>query len=114
MPPNDEPVEAGSSSAPDLQILGDEITLQPSGYVEPEGGHEGKEQALMHQFASFRAEPLQYDPPGNTYPEPSAQELTCHATDSCEKYHYTFPVKAGELTTMLLANQFSTLVSRRT
>ncbi|KAG8417923.1 hypothetical protein J3458_005375 [Metarhizium acridum] len=60
MPPNDEPAEAGSSSAPDLQILGDEITLQPSGYVEPEGGHEGKEEALLNQFASFRAEPLQF------------------------------------------------------
>ncbi|KID76529.1 Dihydroxyacetone phosphate acyltransferase [Metarhizium brunneum] len=60
MPPNDEPADAGSSSAPDLQILGDEITLQPSGYVEPEGGHEGKEEALLNQFASFRAEPLQF------------------------------------------------------
>ena len=59
MPPNEDPVDTASSSAPDLQILGDEITLQPSGYVEPEGGIEGKEQALMNQFASFRAEPLQ-------------------------------------------------------
>jgi hypothetical protein len=45
-------------SAPDLQILGDEITLQPSGFVEPEGAGD-QEKALMHQFASFRAEPLQ-------------------------------------------------------
>ncbi|KHN99339.1 Phospholipid/glycerol acyltransferase [Metarhizium album ARSEF 1941] len=60
MPSSDDPPEAGSSSAPDLQILGDEITLQPSGYVAPEGGHEGKEEALMNQFASFRAEPLQF------------------------------------------------------
>ncbi|GAO17356.1 uncharacterized protein UV8b_00214 [Ustilaginoidea virens] len=62
-PSNQEPVpppDAGSSSAPDLQILGDEITLQPSGFVEPERGQEGKEEALMHQFASFRTEPLQF------------------------------------------------------
>ena len=57
---NDDAIDA-SGSAPDLQILGDEVTLQPSGYVEPpqKGGDEGKEQALMAQFASFRAEPLQ-------------------------------------------------------
>lgn len=51
--------DPSSNSAPDLQILGDEITLQPSGFVEPEGAGD-QEKALMHQFASFRAEPLQY------------------------------------------------------
>ncbi|OAQ74915.1 acyltransferase [Purpureocillium lilacinum] len=56
----DDTFDSASGSAPDLQILGDEITLQPSGYVEPQGGIEGKEQALMHQFASFRSEPLQF------------------------------------------------------
>ncbi|KAK2594591.1 hypothetical protein QQS21_007676 [Conoideocrella luteorostrata] len=60
MAPNDETAEASGNSAPDLQILGDEITLQPSGYVEPEGSLEGKEEALMNQFASFRTEPLQF------------------------------------------------------
>ncbi|PHH60936.1 hypothetical protein CDD81_1047 [Ophiocordyceps australis] len=53
--------DAANDSAPDLQILGDEITLQPSGYVRPQGVvQEGKEEALLHQFASFRAEPLQF------------------------------------------------------
>lgn len=57
---DDDLSEQTTSSAPDLQILGDEITLQPSGYVEPEVvTSEGKEEALMNQFASFRAEPLQ-------------------------------------------------------
>lgn len=57
---DDDLSEQTTSSAPDLQILGDEITLQPSGYVEPEVvTPEGKEEALMNQFASFRAEPLQ-------------------------------------------------------
>ncbi|POR34729.1 Glycerol-3-phosphate acyltransferase [Tolypocladium paradoxum] len=61
MPNSDDSFDPASSSAPDLQILGDEITLQPSGYVEPQGvAHEGKEQALLNQFASFRAEPLQF------------------------------------------------------
>lgn len=56
----DDHNDAASSSAPDLQILGDEITLQPSGYVEPSKiADEGKEEALMDKFASFRSEPLQ-------------------------------------------------------
>lgn len=61
-PSNDSssPVDSAGSRAPDLQILGDEVTLQPSGYVEPsDEAVEDKERALMNQFASFRAEPLQ-------------------------------------------------------
>lgn len=44
-------------SAPDLQILGDKITLQPSGFVEPRKDEE--EEALMKQMSRFRSEPLQ-------------------------------------------------------
>lgn len=55
---DDDPLESSSDSPPDLKILGDEITLQPGGYVEP-AVVEGKEEALMYQFASFRAKPLQ-------------------------------------------------------
>lgn len=55
----DDSSEQTNSSAPDLQILGDEITFQPSGYVKNEQS-DGKEEALMNQFASFRSEPLQY------------------------------------------------------
>jgi hypothetical protein len=48
------------SSAPDLQILGDEITLQPSGYVEPPNARTfEREEALMKHMARFRSEPLQ-------------------------------------------------------
>ncbi|KAK3292107.1 uncharacterized protein B0H64DRAFT_364754 [Chaetomium fimeti] len=47
-------------SAPDLRILGDRITLQPSGFVEPEHTGEGKEQALMKNMARFRSEPLRF------------------------------------------------------
>lgn len=51
---------APSDSAPDLQILGDEITLQPSGYFEPSTRKDEKEEALMENMARFRSEPLQY------------------------------------------------------
>ncbi|EAQ88378.1 hypothetical protein CHGG_04997 [Chaetomium globosum CBS 148.51] len=47
-------------SAPDLRILGDRITLQPSGFVEPEHTGEGKEEALMKNMARFRSEPLRF------------------------------------------------------
>jgi hypothetical protein len=48
-------------SAPDLKILGDQITLQPSGYVEPAGSarSDEKEEPLMKHMAHFRSEPLQ-------------------------------------------------------
>jgi hypothetical protein len=55
--------DSPDTSAPDLQILGDEITLQPSGYVEPPKSQKDfdKEEALMQHYARFRSEPLQYD-----------------------------------------------------
>ncbi|KAI0466015.1 acyltransferase-domain-containing protein [Xylaria cf. heliscus] len=46
-------------SAPDLQILGDQITLQPRSYVETRRpGHD--EGALMQNMARFRSEPLRF------------------------------------------------------
>lgn len=68
---------ASRDSAPDLQILGDQITLQPSGYVEPPSSAQAQQQqhqhqhqhhhqqqqeeeALMKQTAHFRSEPLQF------------------------------------------------------
>lgn len=54
-------------SAPDLKILGDKITLQPSGYVEPPTSpaaaapaQRQEEEALMKHTAHFRSEPLQF------------------------------------------------------
>ncbi|KAL2159496.1 hypothetical protein VTH06DRAFT_2501 [Thermothelomyces fergusii] len=55
MPPDDR-----RDSAPDLRILGDRITLQPSGYVEPALPEDGKEEPLMKNTARFRSEPLRF------------------------------------------------------
>lgn len=64
--------DAPRDSAPDLRILGDRITLQPSGYVEPPNAThasrvpnvhddaEAEEEALMKHTANFRSEPLQF------------------------------------------------------
>ncbi|KAK2614739.1 hypothetical protein N8I77_001544 [Diaporthe amygdali] len=72
---NGDDDNASRDSAPDLQILGDQITLQPSGYVEPPVPHPShavhdatvdddaeaeKEEALMKHTAHFRSEPLQF------------------------------------------------------
>jgi hypothetical protein len=50
--------EAQRTSAPDLDILGDQVILHPSGFIEPpqEGG---KEQALMQHGGRFRESPLE-------------------------------------------------------
>jgi len=57
------PTKDRHDSAPDLRILGDRITLQPSGFVESlpkDTGEDGREEALMKNMARFRSEPLQY------------------------------------------------------
>lgn len=51
------------TSAPDLEILGDQVTLHPSGYIEPperkqDGGD--KERNLVEHMARFRSSPLEY------------------------------------------------------
>ena len=55
----DDDDNATRDEAPDLKILGDEITFQPSG-VEPSEGQDGKEEALMKPLGRFRTEPLQF------------------------------------------------------
>ncbi len=51
--------EDGSArdEAPDLKILGDQITFQPSG-VEPAGKDEEKDGPLMKPLGRFRSDPL--------------------------------------------------------
>lgn len=51
-----------SDSAPDLEILGDQVTLHPSGYTEPPEREDGKERVLMEHMARFRTNPLNVSP----------------------------------------------------
>lgn len=46
-----------STSAPDLEILGDKVELHPRGYIEQDGH---KERVLMEQTAKFRSSPLEF------------------------------------------------------
>jgi len=55
------PSEGTSPSAPDLDILGDQVTIHPTGYVEPPTpNHEGQERNLVEHMARFRESPLDF------------------------------------------------------
>jgi hypothetical protein len=48
-------------SAPDLDILGDQITIHPSGYVDPQSSQDANpEQNLVEHMARFRESPLDF------------------------------------------------------
>lgn len=48
-------------SAPDLDILGDQVTIHPAGYVQPPAAlQEGKEQNLVEHMARFRESPFDF------------------------------------------------------
>lgn len=49
------------SSAPDLDILGDQITIHPGGYVEPPSTqHDSPERNLVEHMVRFRESPLDF------------------------------------------------------
>lgn len=54
--------DSSHNSAPDLDILGDQVTLHPSGYIEELKSQqdEGNEHNLVENTASFRSNPLEY------------------------------------------------------
>ncbi|TGO38704.1 hypothetical protein BHYA_0069g00240 [Botrytis hyacinthi] len=59
---DNKPSSPPMTSAPDLEILGDQVTLHPSGYIEPpERPHDGeKERNLVEHMARFRSSPLEF------------------------------------------------------
>ena len=59
MPP--PKIESSRASAPDLDILGDQVTIHPTGYVEPPASQdEGHERNLVEHMARFRESPLDF------------------------------------------------------
>lgn len=49
-----------STSAPDLDILGDQVTIHPTGYFELPSKNEGQERNLVEHMARFRESPLDF------------------------------------------------------
>ncbi|KAL6719200.1 hypothetical protein ACLMJK_003437 [Lecanora helva] len=55
------PSEGSPTSAPDLDILGDQVTIHPSGYIEPPSSQDGgQEKNLVEHMARFRESPLDF------------------------------------------------------
>jgi hypothetical protein len=109
----DNNTEDRHDAAPDLRILGDRITLQPSGYVEPAGVvSEGKEEALMKNMARFRSEPLRYVILCSSLHHPNMQADIAPA--SSVKCPSMFRGRAGALMTTPSASPSSTRASRTT
>ncbi|KAL9127749.1 MAG: hypothetical protein Q9217_003432 [Psora testacea] len=48
------------ASAPDLDILGDQVTIHPGGYVEPLSKLKDRERNLVEHMARFRESPLDF------------------------------------------------------
>ncbi|KAL8647937.1 MAG: hypothetical protein Q9210_005264 [Variospora velana] len=59
MPPTD-PEAPPQPSAPDLEILGDQVTIHPGGYVEPPTQDDAPERNLVEHMARFRESPLDF------------------------------------------------------
>ena len=55
------PSEGSPASAPDLDILGEQVTIHPTGYIDPPvSKHESYERNLVEHMARFRESPLDF------------------------------------------------------
>jgi hypothetical protein len=59
--PKGSAIDDPKNSAPDLELLGDQVTFQPRGYIEPlQSSEDGdKERNLVEHMARFRTSPLE-------------------------------------------------------
>ena len=58
---SDPKPSSARNSAPDLDILGDQVTIHPAGYVQPPVvGDGGQERNLVEHMARFRESPLDF------------------------------------------------------
>ncbi|KAI0022510.1 acyltransferase [Xylariomycetidae sp. FL0641] len=101
-------------SAPDLQILGDQITLQPRSYVETRR-HEGEqEEALMHNMARFRSEPLQFLREVSLYVSGTGWRAYDNVIGQPIFYSgFSEQMKNSVVSTPLLQNRISQLAAKR-
>lgn len=102
-------------SAPDLDILGDQITLHPGGYVEPQSGkHDVEERNLVEHMARFRDSPFDF-----------LREVTLHVSGTGWRAYddfigqpifykgFTEHMKAAVLRTPMLNSRIEELAQRR-
>ena len=112
------PSEKGSNaspSAPDLDILGDQITIHPGGYGEPAStSNEAPERNLVEQMARFREAPLEF-----------LREVSLHVSGTGWRAYDDFigqpiyyrgfsdRIKAAVLRTPILKKQIASLAAQR-
>lgn len=102
-------------SAPDLEILGDQITIHPGGYGEPAStSKEAPERNLVEQMARFREAPLEF-----------LREVSLHVSGTGWRAYDDFigqPIfyrgfsdrmKAAVLKTPILKKQIESLAAQR-
>lgn len=55
------PAHSHSASAPDISIIGGDVSIHPAGYTEdPSRPHEGEERNLIEQMSRFRSSPIDF------------------------------------------------------
>lgn len=104
-----------TSSAPDLEILGDQITIHPGGYGEPAStSNEAPERNLVEQMARFRDAPLEF-----------LREVSLHVSGTGWRAYDDFigqpiyyrgfsdRIKAAVLRTPILKKQIASLAAQR-
>ena len=102
-------------SAPDLDILGEQVTIHPAGYVEPpSAGSEGHERNLVEHMARFRESPFDF-----------LREVSLHVSGSGWRAYdsvigqpifyngFTDNMKAAVMRTPMLKGRFEELATKR-
>lgn len=103
------------ASAPDLEILGDQITIHPGGYGEPApASNEAPERNLVEHMVRFREAPLEF-----------LREVSLHVSGTGWRAYDDFigqpifyrgfsdQMKAAVLRTPMLKNRIESLASQR-
>ncbi|KAL9585851.1 MAG: hypothetical protein Q9203_004079 [Teloschistes exilis] len=102
------------ASAPDLDILGDQVTIHPGGYVEPPQPHDVSERNLVEHMARFRESPFDF-----------LREISLHVSGTGWRAYDNFigqPIyypgfsenmKAAVMSTPMLQHRIQELAERR-
>ncbi|KAI9787231.1 MAG: hypothetical protein M1839_003467 [Geoglossum umbratile] len=103
------------TSAPDLDILGDQVKIHPGGYIEPPAERDGShERNLVENMARFRESPLDF-----------LREVSLHVSGTGWRAYddivgqpiyypgFTDRMKSAVLSTPILQEKISELVERR-
>ena len=103
------------NNAPDLNLLGEQVTIHPAGYVQsPVGGHEGYEQHLVGHMARFRKSPFDFLREVNLYASGGGWEAYEDVIGQPTFYNgFTEKMKAKVMSQPSLKRRIETLACHR-